>query len=150
VNPATPSTAIRQNHLMLNKQETPQNRNLRQSSPFAYKSNRTAGLRTICCAFLRVAVVPLTLAKSTVAQSQDGEAGQQIDAAERAVRKAIAKSHFAAPEKLWSPQMLVNTPGDNIFTPTHVFASMSEGKLKCSSGKIPPYTGGRPLSASAS
>ena len=59
----------------------------------------------------------------------------QIDANNRAVGRAIANTDFVALEKLWSPSMVVNSPGNNILTREQVFAAMREEKLKYSSVK---------------
>ena len=62
----------------------------------------------------------------------------QIEANGRAVGRAIGTMDFAALGKLWSPALVVNSPGNNILTREQVFASMREGKLKYSSGKVFP------------
>ncbi|MBB5061182.1 uncharacterized protein (TIGR02246 family) [Granulicella aggregans] len=62
----------------------------------------------------------------------------QIEANGRAVGNAIATNDFAALEKLWSPAMVVNSPGNNILTRDQVFAAMREDKLKYSSAKAVP------------
>ena len=63
---------------------------------------------------------------------------RQIEGNGRAVGRAIGMADFAALEKLWSPALVVNSPGNNILTREQVFASMREGKLKYTSGKVIP------------
>ena len=62
----------------------------------------------------------------------------QIDANGAAVGHAIYTKDFAALEKLWSPALAVNSPGNNILTREQVFAATREDKLKYSSGKVYP------------
>ena len=62
----------------------------------------------------------------------------QIEANGRAVGRAIGTMDFAALETLWSPALVVNSPGNNILTREQVFASVRDGKLKYSSGKVFP------------
>ena len=59
----------------------------------------------------------------------------QIEANNRAAGRAIGTMDFAALEKLWSPQMVVNSPGNHVLTRDQVFAAMREDKLKYSSLK---------------
>ena len=59
----------------------------------------------------------------------------QIEANNRLVGRAIGTMDFAALEKLWSPAMVVNSPGNNILTREQVFAAMREDKLKYASAK---------------
>jgi uncharacterized protein (TIGR02246 family) len=63
---------------------------------------------------------------------------KQIQANGRAVGHAIATNDFAALEKLWSPSLVVNSPGNRILTREGVFAAMREDKLKYESGKVTP------------
>ena len=67
---------------------------------------------------------------------EDAAIHAQIDANGRAVGHAIATNDFAALKKLWSPAMVVNSPGNNILTRDQVFAAMREDKLKYESGKV--------------
>ncbi len=53
----------------------------------------------------------------------------QIEANNHAVGRAIATRDFAALEKLWSPEMVVNSPGNNILNRAQVFSAMREDKL---------------------
>lgn len=66
------------------------------------------------------------------ASRADQTVREQIDAAEHAVGKAIATRDFAAIDKLWSPDMLVNSPGNNILTPEQVVAAIRANKLNYS------------------
>jgi len=54
---------------------------------------------------------------------------KQIDANNEAVGRAIHARDFSALEKLWSPQMIVNTPENEIRTRDDVFADMKKGGL---------------------
>jgi ketosteroid isomerase-like protein len=62
----------------------------------------------------------------------------QIDANGSAVGHAIHTMDFAALKKLWSPDLVVNSPGNNILTREQVFAAMRDDKLKYSSNKVYP------------
>jgi hypothetical protein len=64
--------------------------------------------------------------------AQDDPVRQQIELAERAGGRAAFMKDFAALEKCWSPQMLVNSPGNRILTRDQVFAAIREDKLKYS------------------
>lgn len=64
----------------------------------------------------------------------------QITANGRAVGHAIGTMDFAALDKVWSPVMVVNSPGNNILTRDQVFAAMREDKLKYSSARAVPET----------
>ena len=79
----------------------------------------------VSCTGLYAAVVP-TLSRA------DDTLRQQIESAERSVGKAIGMRDFAAIEKLWSPEMLVNSPGNNILTRDQVIAAIRENKLNYS------------------
>jgi hypothetical protein len=59
----------------------------------------------------------------------------QIEANNRAVGRAVGTMDFAALEKLWSPQMVVNSPGNNILTREQVFDAIRSDKLKYSNYK---------------
>jgi ketosteroid isomerase-like protein len=59
----------------------------------------------------------------------------QIEANNRAVGRAIGMRDFAALEKLWSPDMVVNSPGNTILTRAQVFEAMREDKLAYTSVK---------------
>jgi uncharacterized protein (TIGR02246 family) len=62
----------------------------------------------------------------------------QIEANGRACGHAIATNDFATLEKLWSPSLVVNSPGNRVLTREGVFTAMREGKLKYESGKVSP------------
>ena len=62
----------------------------------------------------------------------------QIDAINRAVGRAIGTMDFVTLEKLWSPAMVVNSPGNRVLTRAQVFAAMREDKLKYASAKVYP------------
>ena len=57
----------------------------------------------------------------------------QIDTNNRAVGRAIGMHDFTALEKLWAPEMVVNSPGNNILTRAQVFQSIRGDKLAYSS-----------------
>ena len=65
----------------------------------------------------------------------DGSANirAEIDANNRLVGRAIATRDFATLMKLWAPEMVVNSPGNNILTRSQVFGAMREDKLEYSS-----------------
>jgi hypothetical protein len=65
-------------------------------------------------------------------ESQSGPERLQIEGAERAVGKAIGMRDFATVERLWSPQMLVNSPGNRVLTREQVIAAIHEDKLSYS------------------
>ena len=62
----------------------------------------------------------------------------QIEANGRACGHAIATNDFATLEKLWSPSLVVNSPGNRVLTREGVFTAMREDKLKYTSGKVFP------------
>ncbi len=62
----------------------------------------------------------------------------QIAANGAAVGHAIHAMDFAALDRLWSPALVVNSPGNNILTREQVFAAMREDKLTYSSSKLFP------------
>lgn len=62
----------------------------------------------------------------------------QIESNDRSVGRAIGTMDFAALEKLWSPDMVVNSPGNNILTREQVFTAMREDKLRYTSAKAGP------------
>ncbi len=75
------------------------------------------------------------------AQPSDGDTASvhmQIDANNRAVGRAIGMHDFAALETLWAPEMIVNSPGNNILTRAQVFQSIRDDKLAYSSVKTTP------------
>jgi hypothetical protein len=60
----------------------------------------------------------------------DAMAKKEIGAASAAVGRAIESKDTAALEKLWSPQMLVNSPANRVLNRTEVFQAIREGKLE--------------------
>jgi uncharacterized protein (TIGR02246 family) len=60
----------------------------------------------------------------------------QIEANGRTCGHAIATNDFATLEKLWSPSLVVNSPGNRVLTREGVFTAMREDKLKYESGKV--------------
>ena len=91
-------------------------------------------------ALVAVAAVLLIFAEASGACAQTNEAETiavraQIESNDRAVGRAIATRDFAALEKLWSPEMLVNSPGNNILTRAQVFAAIRDDKLAYTSVK---------------
>ena len=62
----------------------------------------------------------------------------QIDTNSHAVGEAIHTNNFSALEKLWSPDLLVNSPGNRILSREGVFQAMREDKLKYSSARVFP------------
>jgi quercetin dioxygenase-like cupin family protein/ketosteroid isomerase-like protein len=87
----------------------------------------------------------LTLLQSGISHAQQpapdtAAIRAQITTNGRAVGRAIGAMDFAALEKIWSPDMVVNSPGNNILTRDQVFAAMREDKLKYSSARAIPET----------
>ena len=87
-----------------------------------------------------VAATSLIFAEASGACAQTGEADPaavrtQIELNDRAVDRAIATRDFAALETLWSPGMVVNSPGNAILTRAQVFAAIREDKLAYTSVK---------------
>jgi uncharacterized protein (TIGR02246 family) len=62
----------------------------------------------------------------------------QIEANGRACGHAIATNDFATLQRLWSPSLVVNSPGNRVLTREGVFTAMREDKLKYESGKVFP------------
>ena len=91
-------------------------------------------------AFLLPALVFCCLTQSPAQAPTEDTAAvqQQITANNRAVGQAIGKGDFAALEKLWSPGMIVNSPGNSILTRAQVFQAMRDDKLKYTSVHIVP------------
>ncbi len=57
----------------------------------------------------------------------------QIEANNRLVGRAVATKDFPTLTRLWAPEMVVNSPGNNILTRDQVFGAMREEKLAYSS-----------------
>lgn len=82
----------------------------------------------ICCL-----LVPAIFALSPlVSLAQEDSVRQQVELAERTGGHAAATKDFATVEKYWSPQMLVNSPGNTVLTRDQVFAAIREDKLRYS------------------
>ena len=94
---------------------------------------KIASALTIWSILLIVPQAGAVLAQTYAADSTAVRA--RIDANERGVGHAIGKRDFAALEKLWSPQMLVNSPGNTILTRAQVFQSIRDDQLAYSSVK---------------
>jgi hypothetical protein len=87
-----------------------------------------------------VAATLLISAEASAARAQADQADTaavrtQIELNDRAVGRAIATRDFAALATLWSPGMVVNSPGNNILTRAQVFAAIREDKLAYTSVK---------------
>ncbi len=79
-------------------------------------------------------LVPAICALSpSLSHAQENPVRQQVELAERTGGRAAAMKDFGTVEKYWSPQMLVNSPGNNVLTRDQVFAAIREDKLKYSS-----------------
>lgn len=90
-----------------------------------------------------LAVLPFVLLAHAAAQVPPPDADaihQQITTNNRAVGRAIATGNFAALETLWSPGMIVNSPGNKILTRAGVFQAMREDKLTYTSVQAVPET----------
>ena len=70
------------------------------------------------------------LLSSTCMLGQDQDAKRQIGMASAAIGRAIESSDFAALEKLWSPNFIVNSPGNRVINRDQVFAAIRSGELK--------------------
>lgn len=78
----------------------------------------------------KLALAVLFLVLSAHAFAQDPETRRQVGMASAAVGKAIESNDFAALEKLWSPDFVVNSPGNRVIGREEVFAAMKRGELK--------------------
>lgn len=58
------------------------------------------------------------------------QAKREIGAASAAVGRAIEAKNTDALEKLWAPQMVVNSPANRVLNRTEVFQAIREGKLE--------------------
>jgi ketosteroid isomerase-like protein len=70
-----------------------------------------------------------------LSSAQDAPARQQVELAERAGGRAAFMKDFATLSKYWSPELLVNSPGNRILTRDQVYAAIREDKLKYSNYK---------------
>jgi ketosteroid isomerase-like protein len=77
----------------------------------------------------RPAILILLCVSAIASRAQDAPIRQQIEASEHAVAKAFATKDYAALEKLWSPQMIVNSPGNGVLTRDQVFAAIRIDQL---------------------
>jgi len=66
-------------------------------------------------------------AQTSMAGSDDVRS--QIEANNHAVGRAIATRDFETLQKLWSPEMLVNSPGNKVLNRAQVFDSIRQDKL---------------------
>ncbi len=73
--------------------------------------------------------------KAQTSEADTSSIRMQIDANNRAVGRAIGMHDFATLEALWAPEMVVNSPGNNILTRAQVFQSIREDQLAYSSVK---------------
>jgi uncharacterized protein (TIGR02246 family) len=115
----------------------------RTPSPLKFSLRKTAQFMKAPVILIALLTAILAMTGQSVATAQAASASPEteaihtrIDANNRLCGHAIATMDFAALEKLWSPALLVNSPGNNILTREQVFASMREGKLKYLSGKV--------------
>lgn len=63
------------------------------------------------------------------AQEPDAAAKKRLAVAGAAVGKAIREHDIAALERLWSPKLLVNSPGNRVLTRAEVFDAIGRGQL---------------------
>jgi ketosteroid isomerase-like protein len=85
-----------------------------------------------------VMLASLSRVAAVNAQTSEGDTASiraQIEANNHAVGRAIGMHDFATLEKLWAPEMLVNSPGNIILTRAQVFQSIRDDKLAYSSAK---------------
>jgi ketosteroid isomerase-like protein len=83
-------------------------------------------------ASLILVIAALIFAHPLVAQSSAGSSDtdsvrKQIEANNQADGRAIQARDFSTLEKFWSPQMVVNSPGNRVLTRDDVIASMKDG-----------------------
>lgn len=67
------------------------------------------------------------VAQSSAGLSDTGSVRKQIEANEQAIGRAIHARDFSTLQKLWAPQMVVNSPGNKVSTRDEVIASMKDG-----------------------
>lgn len=63
------------------------------------------------------------------AQDLDGEAKARLAVAGAAVGRAIRTHDFAALDRLWAPNLVVNGPSNRVLTREQVFEAMRRGQL---------------------
>ena len=73
----------------------------------------------------------LPIASASLLLAQDDPV-QQVHAAQEATGRTMRAKDNAALEKIWSPEMKVNSPGNKIEDRATVLARLKEGKIKCS------------------
>jgi ketosteroid isomerase-like protein len=82
---------------------------------------------------LRHLLIPAVFVLSPLlSHAQDDAVRKEVEVAERAGGHAAFTKDLAGLEKYWSPEMLVNSPGNRILTREQVFAAIREDKLKYS------------------
>jgi ketosteroid isomerase-like protein len=97
---------------------------------FIYFARRPTMMRPIP---LRHLLIPAFLLLSPLLNhAQDDAVRKEVEVAERAGGHAAFIKDLTTVEKYWSPQMLVNSPGNSILTRDQVFAAIREDKLKYS------------------
>ncbi len=85
-----------------------------------------------------IALISFSRVTVVSAQATEGDVASvraQIEANDHAVGRAIGMHDFGTLEKLWAPEMLVNSPGNVILTRAQVFQSIRDDKLAYSSAK---------------
>ena len=87
---------------------------------------------------LFAAILTLPLAAHAQTPAETEAIHKQILANDEACGKAIRIMDFATLATYWSPDMHVNSPGNNILSRDQVFQAMRENKLKYSGGKTTP------------
>ena len=75
------------------------------------------------------ALLPIAAASFLMAQD---DPIQQVHAAQEAIGRAMRAKDTAALEKIWSPEMKVNSPGNTISDRATVLALLKEGRIKYS------------------
>jgi ketosteroid isomerase-like protein len=71
----------------------------------------------------------LPIASASLLLAQDDPV-QQVHAAQEAIGRAMRAKDTAALEKIWSPEMKVNSPGNKIEDRATVLALLREGQIK--------------------
>jgi len=78
------------------------------------------------------ALLPIVSASFLLAQD---DAVQQVHAAQEAIGRAMRAKDTAALEKIWSPEMKVNSPGNRIMDRATGLALLQEGHIQYSAYK---------------
>jgi hypothetical protein len=84
--------------------------------------------------FFRALLLLSLLVPISVAHAQDVDAKRKLGIAGHALGKALATHDQDALEKLWSPQMIVNGPNNNVLTRAEIFEGMKNGQLDYETG----------------